>query len=106
MQNGTLDLSKYENHILFGLTNCLRSSVRHLILDEADRLLDPEFLPQVQEIVAACSYPNIQKAVFSATLPAGVEKVAMAMLNDPVRVVVGVKYVSHLIPWSHRLKLR
>jgi ATP-dependent RNA helicase DDX52/ROK1 len=60
-------------------------------------MLDSEFLPQIEEIVAACSHSTIQKAVFSATLPAGVEKVAMGMLNDPIRVVVGLKRVPCLI---------
>ena len=69
-------------------------SVKHLILDEADRLLDSEFVSQVQEIIAACTHENLQKAVFSATLPTGVEKVAMQMLHDPIRVVVGLKYVT------------
>ena len=69
----------------------LLSSVRHLILDEADRLLDVEFLPQIQEIVAGCTHVNLQKALFSATLPAGAEKIAMTMLRDPIRVVVGLK---------------
>ncbi|KAF7340090.1 DEAD-box ATP-dependent RNA helicase 57 [Mycena venus] len=67
------------------------NNVRHLILDEADRMLDSEFFPQVEEILAACSHPTIQKAVFSATLPAGAEKMAMQMLDDPIRVVVGLK---------------
>ncbi|EIN13475.1 P-loop containing nucleoside triphosphate hydrolase protein [Punctularia strigosozonata HHB-11173 SS5] len=67
------------------------SNVRHLVLDEADRLLDAEFLPQLQDIIAACTHPSCQKAVFSATLPAGVEKIAMGMMKDPVRVVVGLK---------------
>ncbi|KAJ7139579.1 P-loop containing nucleoside triphosphate hydrolase protein [Mycena epipterygia] len=67
------------------------NNVRHLILDEADRMLDSEFFPQVEEILAACSHPKLQKAVFSATLPAGAEKMAMQMLKDPIRVVVGLK---------------
>ncbi|KAF9243779.1 P-loop containing nucleoside triphosphate hydrolase protein [Melanogaster broomeanus] len=67
------------------------NNVRHLILDEADRLLDTEFLAQVQEVVAACTHPDVQKAVFSATLPAGVEKLAMGMLRNPIRIVVGLK---------------
>ncbi|KAH9994426.1 P-loop containing nucleoside triphosphate hydrolase protein [Russula vinacea] len=66
-------------------------NVRHLILDEADRMLDQEFLAQVQDIIAACTHESIQKAVFSATLPAGVERVALDMLRDPIRVVVGLK---------------
>ncbi|KAI0320980.1 P-loop containing nucleoside triphosphate hydrolase protein [Amylostereum chailletii] len=66
-------------------------NVRHLILDEADRMLDSEFLSQVQEVVSACTHDAVQKAVFSATLPAGVEKVAMNMLRNPVRIVVGLK---------------
>ncbi|OBZ79814.1 DEAD-box ATP-dependent RNA helicase 57 [Grifola frondosa] len=67
------------------------NNVRHLILDEADRMLDAEFLHQAREIVASCTHANVQKAVFSATLPAGVEKTALSMLRDPIRVVVGLK---------------
>jgi len=66
-------------------------NLRHLILDEADRMLDQEFLTQVQEILAACTHENIQKAVFSATLPAGAERIALDILRDPIRVVVGLK---------------
>ncbi|KAG6885519.1 hypothetical protein C0993_000515 [Termitomyces sp. T159_Od127] len=71
LQSGTIDLH----------------NVRHLVLDEADRMLDFEFLPQIKEILASCTHPNIQKAVFSATLPANSEKIAMEMLEDPVRIV-------------------
>ena len=57
-------------------------------------MLDQEFLTQVQEILAACTHEDIQKAVFSATLPAGAESAALDMLRDPIRVVVGLKCVS------------
>ena len=66
-------------------------SVRHLVLDEADRLLDSEFLTQTQEILTACTHEDIQKAAFSATLPAGAEQIAMRVMRDPIRVVVGLK---------------
>jgi ATP-dependent RNA helicase DDX52/ROK1 len=62
-----------------------------LILDEADRLLDTEFLEQIKEVVAACTHDAVQKAVFSATLPANAEKIAMDMLRNPIRIVVGLK---------------
>jgi len=59
-------------------------------------MLDSEFLDQIQEIFAACSHSEIQKAVFSATLPANAEKVAFDVLRDPIRVVVGLKYGPNL----------
>ncbi|KAI0809269.1 P-loop containing nucleoside triphosphate hydrolase protein [Irpex lacteus] len=71
--------------------NLQLDNVRHVVLDEADRMLDTEFLEQVQEVIAACTHPDVQKAVFSATLPANAEKIAMGMLRDPIRVVVGLK---------------
>ena len=61
-------------------------------------MLDSEFMEQVQEVIAACTHPEVQKAVFSATLPANAEKVAMSMLRDPIRVVVGLKYVFAFEP--------
>lgn len=66
-------------------------NVQHLVLDEADRMLDTEFMSQIQEIVNSCTNPNLQKALFSATLPSGAEKIAMEMLHNPIRVVVGLK---------------
>lgn len=66
-------------------------NVRHVVLDEADRMLDTEFLDQVQEVIAGCSREGVQKAVFSATLPSGAEKIAMDMMKHPIRVVVGLK---------------
>lgn len=93
LKAGALDLKKYVSFGFGERRGLTFLSVRHLILDEADRMLDTEFLSQIQEIVAACTHPNVQKAVFSATLPAGAEKLAMEMLKDPIRIVVGLKYV-------------
>ncbi|CDS00299.1 probable ROK1-ATP-dependent RNA helicase [Sporisorium scitamineum] len=67
------------------------SNVRHLVLDEADRLLEDGFLQQTDSILAACSHPHLRKALFSATLPAGVEEMAKTFMVDECRVIVGTK---------------
>lgn len=66
-------------------------------------MLDQEFISQVQEILAACTHERLQTAVFSATLPAGAERIALDMLRDPIRVVVGLKCVRLLRRHSHSL---
>ncbi|KAG9295363.1 hypothetical protein G9A89_013392 [Geosiphon pyriformis] len=66
-------------------------NVRHLILDEADKLLELGFLDQTDEILNACSNPRILKSLYSATLPSGVEALANTIMKDPIRIVVGVK---------------
>ncbi len=66
-------------------------NVRHLVLDEADRLLEDGFLEQTDAILAACSHPELRKALFSATLPAGVEEMAKTFMVDECRVIVGTK---------------
>lgn len=67
------------------------TNVRHLVLDEADRLLEQGFLEQTDSILAACSHPELRKALFSATLPAGVEEMAKTFMVDECRVIVGTK---------------
>ncbi|KAG0084364.1 RNA-dependent ATPase rok1 [Podila epicladia] len=65
--------------------------VRHLILDEADKLLEQGFLEQTDEIFAACSHASLQKSLFSATLPSGVEALANTFMRSPIRIVIGSK---------------
>ncbi|GAA5799416.1 hypothetical protein HPULCUR_004831 [Helicostylum pulchrum] len=67
------------------------SAVRHLVLDEADKLLDQGFLEQTDEIFAACSGSKIQKSLFSATFSSHVEELAKTVMNDPIRIVIGSK---------------
>ncbi len=67
------------------------SAVRHLVLDEADKLLDQGFLDQTDEIFAACSSTTIQKSLFSATFSSHVEELAKSVMKDPIRIVIGAK---------------
>ncbi len=67
--------------------NALRlDSLETLVLDEADRLLDLGFTAELAEIRALI--PKCQVAMFSATFPDEVCKLADAMLDAPVRVDV------------------
>lgn len=67
------------------------TNVRHLVLDEADRLLEEGFLTQTDSILAACTHSSLRKALFSATMPAAIEELAKTFMYDEVRILVGVK---------------
>jgi ATP-dependent RNA helicase RhlE len=61
--------------------------VSHLVLDEADRMLDMGFIRDVRKIVAAIPARR-HSLLFSATMPAEVAKLAAEMLHNPLRVEV------------------
>ncbi|MCA1811008.1 MAG: DEAD/DEAH box helicase, partial [Halobacteriales archaeon] len=61
--------------------------VQTLILDEADRMLDMGFLPDMQRVLRAV--PKVrQTALFSATVPEPIRKLTGQFLSDPVTVKV------------------
>ena len=73
------------------VTNLQR--VTYLVLDEADRMFDMGFEPQITRIVANIR-PDRQTVMFSATFPKQVEVLARQVLGKaPVEVLVGGRSV-------------
>ncbi|PTU22502.1 hypothetical protein P175DRAFT_0135750 [Aspergillus ochraceoroseus IBT 24754] len=72
------------------VTNLRR--VTYVVLDEADRMFDMGFEPQVMKILANVR-PDRQTVLFSATFPRNMEALARKTLTKPIEIVVGGKSV-------------
>ena len=84
------------------------SDVEVLVIDEADRMFDMGFLPDVRSILRCLMKPR-QTLLFSATMPADVRRLVQQILHDPVTVQIGrtmpATTVSHaLYPVEQHLK--
>ncbi|MBF9026710.1 DEAD/DEAH box helicase [Rhodobacterales bacterium FZCC0188] len=63
------------------------SQTRHLVLDEADQMLDLGFIHALRQIAPHLATPR-QTMLFSATMPKQMEELSSAYLNNPRRVQV------------------
>ncbi|XP_034754825.1 probable ATP-dependent RNA helicase DDX43 [Etheostoma cragini] len=63
-------------------------SITYLVLDEADRMLDMGFEPQIMKILLDIR-PDRQTVMTSATWPTGVRRLAKSYLKNPMMVYVG-----------------
>ena len=63
------------------------SGIQYLVLDEADRMLDMGFLPDIKNILTRCSEPR-QSLLFSATLSDEIHLLAQKLLKRPILIEV------------------
>ncbi len=72
---------------LFGRGKIMLNGCELLVIDEADRMLDMGFIPDIEEICSKLPKSR-QTLLFSATMPPPIQKLAAKFLNDPKRVEV------------------
>src|SRR6476659_5270049 len=72
---------------LFSRGKIMLTDCKLLVIDEADRMLDMGFIPDIEEICSKLPRDR-QTLLFSATMPPPIQKLAAKFLNDPKRVEV------------------
>jgi len=81
---------------LFGRGNVMLNGCGLLVIDEADRMLDMGFIPDIEEICTKLPRER-QTLLFSATMPAPIKKLADKFLSNPRQIEVSRPASSNLL---------
>lgn len=72
-----------------GMNYAKTDKIQHLILDEADRMLDMGFMEDIKRIIAKIPKKR-QTLMFSATMPPKIEVLARQILNEPEHISIAM----------------
>ena len=100
---------KLLSHLKMGDVNF--QNIKHLILDEADRMLDMGFIDDIQAIISYLPKKH-QTLMFSATMPNSIRQLAQKILHNPVEIslsiskpVEGVDQKAYLVYDEQKVKV-
>lgn len=86
-------------------------TIKYLILDEADRMLDIGFYDDIITIIKRLPKDK-QTLLFSATMPPKIVKLSKEILNDPIRISIAISkpaekilQAAYLVHDEHKIKL-